>query len=1004
MRRSAFVSLQQGVCGVALTLALAGAASAQTAPAAPPAPTAPAQAADAPAPVEAAAPATPAAASDQAPPAEIVVTGTRIASGFATPTPVTVLTNQRAKSLVITNVGDALNQLPAFRPSVNPATQANAAGNIGARLLDLRGLNPQRTLVLVDGHRFVPSTSTGSVDVNLIPSALVDRTDIVTGGASAAYGSDAVAGVVNFVLNHKLTGITVEATGGISQRGDNADQYVSVSGGTQIGDRVHLIFAAEYENNDGLGDCNSRSWCRNVNSIVANPAVGKNGQPANFIVLGGARVASQSPGGLINTSVDASGKPIYPTVTDPVAGQSSPADPLRGLTFNPDGSTRQFQYGSYVGSLYMIGGEGAGRNPFVEPFLLTPPVRRYVGYTSVQADLTDTITGTVDLSYGRVEGRLIANVFRDYNGSLMGPIKSGNPFIPAAIQSVMTQNNIAGFILGRAGFDLGPATATSVTQTYRAVANLKGSIGPKWKWDLSYEYGRTDFRQNAYNSVNVANMRNAVDAVVNPANGQIVCRSTLTNPTDGCVPINLFGENRFSQAAKAYVMGNPWQTTRNEQQNVTANVSGDVIDLPAGPFSIAAGAEYRRDSISGDADAVSKTNGYFQLNGSAIAAGHVDVKEVYGEAELPVLKQSVVGYALNLNGAIRRTDYSTSGAVTTWKFGGVYQPIQAIRLRATKSRDIRAPNLNELRGPTVKTTATLTDPLRPGQNINPTVFTGSNPNLSPEKADSFTAGIVLAPTEGFLRRMRVSVDYYDIKVKNVIANIGAQSIATGCASGNQSLCALITRDPSTTDPVTGATVPGVITQVRDITLNSARLKTRGFDIEYQYRQPLGSLGDLTFQMLANITSDLITPDGVNRAGQTGFRATTVPGAPDYTLDGLLTWTHGNFSLTGHGHFIPHGIYSVNFLDPSQAGYAPILPSTGIYQSVNNNQVPSRVYFDLSANLRIPAYHGHAMEVFGSITNLLDQDPPPSPSNTGGTNQILFDPIGRSFKLGVRVHL
>jgi iron complex outermembrane receptor protein len=987
MRRSAFIFLHRGVCSGALALALAGAASAQTVPAAPPA--------DAAAPVP---------AGNEATGQEIIVTGTRIASGFATPTPVTVLTNQRSKSLVITNVGDALNQLPAFRPSVGPATQANAGGNIGARLLDLRGLNPQRTLVLVDGHRFVPSTSTGSVDINLIPSALVDRTDIVTGGASAAYGSDAVAGVVNFVLNRKLTGLTVEATGGISQRGDNSDQYISVSGGTQLGDRVHLIFAGEYENNGGLGDCNSRSWCRDVNSIVANPGVTRNGLPANFIVLGGARVATMSPGGLINGSVNAAGRPIYPTVTDPVKGNSSPTDPLRGLTFNPDGSTRPFQYGDYVGSLYMIGGEGAYRNPFVEPFRLTPPVRRYVGYVGLQADLTDTITGTVDVSYGRVEGRLIANVFRDYNGSLLGPIKSGNPFIPAAVQTVMTQNNIAGFIIGRAGFDLGPATAKSVTQTYRAVTGLKGSLGSKWKWDVSYEYGRTDLHQSGYNSVNVANLRNAVDAVTNPANGQIVCRSTLTNPGDGCVPINLFGENRFSSAAKAYVVGNPFQTTRNEQHNITANVSGELIQLPAGPLSVAAGAEYRRDSISGDADAVSKTNGYFQLNGSAIAAGHVAVKEIYGEGDLPVLKESALGYALNFNGAIRRTDYSTSGAVTTWKFGGVYEPIRGIRLRATKSRDIRAPNLNELRGPAVKTTATLTDPLRPGQNINPTVFTGSNPNLSPEKADSFTVGVVLAPTGGFVRRMRLSVDYYDIKVKNVIANIGAQSIATGCAAGNQTLCGLITRDAATTDPVTGATIPGVITEVRDITLNSARLKTRGFDIEFQYRQPLGDLGDLNFQMLANITKDLITPDGVNRAGQTGFRATTIPGAPDYTLDGLLTWTHGNFSLTGHGHYIPHGIYSVNFLDPSQSGYAPILPSTGIYQSVNNNQVPSRVYFDLAANLKIPAFRGRAMEVFGSITNLLDQSPPPSPSNTGGTNQILFDPVGRSFKLGVRIHL
>ena len=993
--------LLSGLAAAAMGTALTGAASAQTADPQPaPAADQPAAQSQTPA-TDSAPPSSPAAPS---PSADIVVTGRHISSGFTAPTPVTVLTNARSEALAITNVGDALNQLPAFRPSAGPNTQANVAGNIGARLLDLRGLNPQRTLVLVDGHRFVPSTSTGSVDVNLIPSSLLSRTDVVTGGASAAYGSDAVAGVVNFVLDHKMTGLTVEASGGVSQRGDNADQYLSVAGGVKVSDRVHLVFSAEYENNDGLGDCNSRSWCRGVNSIVANPAVGKNGLPANLIVLGGARTSTQSPAGVINTSLDASGRPIYPTVLDPTRGILAGSDPLRGTSFNNDGSTRPFQYGTLVGSLYMIGGEGDGRNAYVEPFLLQPAVRRYVAYTSLEAELTDTITGTVDLSYGRVEGHVVANVFRDYNGSLMGTIKSGNPFIPSSVQSIMTQQNISAFVLGRDGFDIGPAEANSLTQTYRAVASLKGSIGSHWKWDVSYEYGRTKFRQDGYNTINLAHMRNAVDAVRNGA-GDIVCRVNLVAVTDpSCAPINLFGENRFSQAAKNYVTGTSFQTTDNEQHDVAANISGSLFNLPAGPLSVAAGAEYRRDSISGDADAVSKANGYFQLNGSAILPGAVEVKEIYGETEIPVLKDLPFGHALAFSGAIRRTDYSTSGAVTTWKAGGVYEPIEGIRLRATRSRDIRAPNLQELRGPSVKTTATLIDPLRPGQNVNPTVFTGSNPDLTPEKADSFTAGIVLAPRGGFLGRLRVSADYYDIKVNNVIGNIGAQSIVTGCVAGNQSLCNLVTRDPSTTDPITGATVPGVVTEIQDITLNSARLRTRGFDLELQYRQPLGSLGDLNLQVLSNIALELLTPDGVDRAGQTGFRATTIPGVPDYTIDGVLTWARNNLSVTGHARYIPGGIYSVNFLDPSQPGYAAVLPTTGLYQSVNNNQVPGRFYFDLASTIRVPVSNGRGFELFGSINNLFDQDPPASPSNTGGTNQILFDAIGRTFKIGVRVHM
>jgi outer membrane receptor protein involved in Fe transport len=952
--------LRRGVSAVAVSLVLASAAWGQATPAPPPPP------------------------APETVPGEITVTGTRISGGFQTPTPVTVLTNERAKALVVSNIGDALNQLPAFRPSAGPATQANIGGNVGARLLDLRGLEPKRTLVLVDGHRFVPSISTGTsanigaVDVNLIPSALIERTDIVTGGASAAYGSDAVAGVVNFVLNHRLEGINAEMQGSTSQRGDNGGLFLSVAGGTHLGDRVRVIGAFEYDENKGLGDCNTRSWCENVNSIVANTAAASNGLPANLIVSG-VRTATSSPAGVINASLNAAGRAIYTTATDP----------LRGITFNPDGTTRPFQYGTFVGPLFMLNGEGAGKNAFIEPQLLKVPVKRYVGYGSIQADLTDTIQAQVDLSYGRVEGHIVSSVFRDFNGSVLGFIKSGNPFIPANVQAVMTANGIAQLNVGRTGFDIGPAEADAVTQTYRGLASLKGSLGANWKWDVSYEYGKTRFRQDAYNLFNLQNAPKAVDAVTNAA-GQIVCRINQTVVTDpACAPINLFGEGRFSPAAKAYVTGRGFQTTENDQHHAAANLSGSLFQLPAGPFSVAVGVEYRRESISGTADAISQQNGWFALNGSAIGASHVTIKEAYGEAELPVLKDSPLGYAMNLNGAIRRTDYSTSGAVTTWKFGGVYQPIPAIRLRATKSRDIRAPNLFELNGPFVKTLIGATDP-RPvvGGQINPTVLTGSNPNLTPEKADSFTAGVVLAPTGGFARRARLSVDYYDIKVKNVIGPLGAQGVINACFVQNSAPnCALITLDSN-----------NKIATVMDVNQNSAKLKTRGFDIELQYRQPLGNLGDLTLQALANITQELTTADGFDRAGQTGHRTGTIAGVPDYTVDGMLTWSRNNLSITTHAHYIPHGIFWVNFTDPSQPGYVNTASS-----AVNNNQVPARIYFDLSATYRIPTRNGRSMEIFGAINNLLDRNPPGIPDPTVGTNQILFDPVGRAFRIGARVH-
>ncbi|BBD03317.1 TonB-dependent receptor plug domain-containing protein [Sphingobium sp. YG1] len=216
---------------------------------------------------------------------DIVVTGTRLGSSFNAPTPVTSIGAERLDALGITNVGEALNQLPSFRASSGPAAQANLGGNIGARLLDLRGLDPQRTLVLVDGKRFVPSTVQGSVDTNLIPSSLLRTVDVVTGGASAAYGSDAVAGVVNFVLDRKKEGLDGEFAAGMSQRGDDGNLFASLSGGMSFGDRIHVIGAVEYEKLDGLGTCTSRSWCNSQTLILGNTP-GAGGLPANLIIGG----------------------------------------------------------------------------------------------------------------------------------------------------------------------------------------------------------------------------------------------------------------------------------------------------------------------------------------------------------------------------------------------------------------------------------------------------------------------------------------------------------------------------------------------------------------------------------------------------------------------------------------------------------------------------------------------------------------------------------------------
>jgi outer membrane cobalamin receptor len=254
----------------------------------------------------------PAAIAPDASEESIVVTGSRIArSGFDTPTPVTVMGNERVQQLNITNVADALNQLPSFRASGSPANVQSAGGNVGARILDLRALGAARTLVLVDGRRFVPSTGEGTVDINLIPSGLVQRTEVVTGGASAVYGSDAVAGVVNFILDRRFTGLKAEFQTGLSERGDDFNQFASVTAGTSFaGGRGHFVIAGEFENNDGLGDCYSaRSWCAQERSIVGNTPAGTGGLPSS-IIASDVHVSTMSPTGLINRSLGADGKPL----------------------------------------------------------------------------------------------------------------------------------------------------------------------------------------------------------------------------------------------------------------------------------------------------------------------------------------------------------------------------------------------------------------------------------------------------------------------------------------------------------------------------------------------------------------------------------------------------------------------------------------------------------------------------------------------------------------------
>jgi iron complex outermembrane recepter protein len=917
---------------------------------------------------------------------QVVVTGSRIQrNGFEAPTPVSVVGADRADELGTTNLGQLMNQLPSFRPTQTPASQSSTAGYVGGNVLDLRGLGSQRTLVLVDGERFVPSTTIGTVDTNFIPSILLDRAEVVTGGASAQYGSDAVAGVVNFILNDKLEGIKSQISYGQSSRADSRDTTAAFAGGMGLMDnRMHVIGAFEFEKNKGVEDCTTRLWCaEDWLNFGRTPALGTT-IPANNI-LPNIHPSTIALGGVINSSVYAAG--VAPPATDP----------LHGITFNPDTTPRAFDYGSLVNSLYMVGGEGGSHDAYFSGIPLEAPIDRYNLYTRAKFEINDKTEASLDVSYGHLEGWTTGAV--DRNTALS--ISATNPYIPTStnpafnIPAIIAANGITSFNLGKDFTNLGNPQTVGTDRVLRIVPAFKGEIAGSWGWDAYYQFGKNKLGLDTGDAVLNANLSNAVNAV-RQANGTIVCAKNANgaNGAPGCVPYDVFGQT-VAPGVQQYVTGNAFQTTLTTEHVVAANVHGNVVEGWAGPLAIASGAEFRSDQLTGATDPISEDLGFFTGNGSDIS-GRITATEGYVEADMPLAKDLFAAKSIDLNGAVRETHYDRNGAgasssvnANTWKLGVVWELVDALRFRATRSQDIRAPNLSELFGPKTTGFGILNDPAHNGLQTNPVVISGSNPTLVPEVADTKTAGFVIRPTiDGFLGRTQFSLDYFDIDIKDAIGTLGAQTIATRCYEGASEDCDLITRNAA-----------GTITQIEDVQQNVNELITRGVDLELDYRQSLGGYGKMDSRILGTYYSDLITVDSagsVDQAGQTGLRAGTIPGVPRYTLDWLLNWSLDRWSADFHSRFIPAGLYNYAFIGPGEPGYSLVSPA-----SSNTNHVKSALYLDFVGHYQILQNDHANLEIYAGMNNIANTDPPRVPGANGTGNNVLFDPIGRTWVLGLK---
>jgi outer membrane receptor protein involved in Fe transport len=894
----------------------------------------------------------------------IVVTGSRLATGFIAPTPVTTVGAAEIEQRGSTNLGEVLAQLPSFR-NTSSFNSAGVTSRNGSQITpDLRGLGASRTLVLVNGRRHVPSETTGTVDIKLIPTLMVQQIEVVTGGASAAYGSDAVAGVVNFILRDNIDGVELSAQTGFSQVGDGEEFRVSAAAGTSFaGGRGKINFGIDWLKVGEIGPQTTRDWGRRDVGLITNPNFATNGLP-QFIISENVHSANTTPGGLI------------------VSG------PLRGIQFTPNGGFATYGFGQVFGSA-MIGGGGVNQN---ENLLanLGVPVESVNALLSGSYELTDNLEMFAEFtgSWSSTGGASQEN--RD-RGNLV--IRRDNAYLPTGVRDLMTLNNLSTITIGRVSNDIGKIKLDRINKLFRGVIGLKGQITDKWSWDAYYQYGRNDFALDfGPNNRRQAEWLLAVDAVRNTA-GNIVCRSTLTSPGNGCIPVNVFGDG--SLVANDYVFGTAEFNAINEQHVASANVQGSPFSTWAGEVTIGLGYEYRSDKAVGTSDPLAqRVNANGSLGGWILGNqlpfdGKITVSEFYGEAFVPLAADMAFARELNVTGAIRRTDYSTSGAVTTWKVGGSWVPVDGMRLRVTRSRDIRAPNFSELFESGGSSNTNVFDPAIPpnGAQIQVRELNQGNLDLRPEKADTFTAGLVLQPS--FAPSLAFSVDYYQIKISDVITTLGAPVLAQGCFAGNALYCESITFKPN-----------GEIDFITNTRLNLAALNTSGIDFELRYNvRPSFLSGELRFRGLLSYVDELtvINPTGPQiRLGQLS-EVNRVPGVPKWSGNFDIGYDTGVWAMNLQARYIGSGVFSNLYTT-----------GAGAANTVSNNKVPAFVYLTLGGHVNVPFGDGGNMQFFGVINNLLDKDPAMVPAGAAGgiressTNAAFYDVVGRYFRAGVRL--
>jgi iron complex outermembrane receptor protein len=932
---------------------------------------------------------------------QVLVTGSRIASPNAeSPSPMQVLSSADIAASGVTNLQELLLKNPTLgTPTISRTNSNFQTASVGVATVDLRNLGTSRTLVLINGRRVVAGVpGESAVDLNSIPTDFVERVELLTGGASATYGSDAVAGVVNIILKRNFSGVLADASVGESSKGDDTKRKLALTFGTTSADGDSNIMGHLGYSRQGAVYSRDRA----ISAIdQISTGVGVTGEAADLLNVTRPFFSSFAPQGRFfhdtdSYTYDAAGNPV------PWSTNGDANNPARGF------NRSEFRSIAVPTERYLLAASGnlalsKEHNAFFEgTYASTRVTSRIEPFALAAEDIYPASGGQVPAE------------------SFVGGVPVRNPLVPQYLYDRISDTDGDGlrdYYFTRRLAEVGTRGSNAERDTFRLATGLKGTLW-NWTYDLYGVYGSTKEAQSSSGQVNVLNFRNALEAIPGPA-GAPVCRDANA-VAQGCVPINVFGFNTISPAALRYVTAPGSLETRTTQKLIGGSVSGEPFALPAGPLGVAAGFEWRKEDSSSVPDALTQA-GLNAGNATPPTFGDFTVKELFVEARVPLLKDKPFANNLSFLGAFRAGDYSTVGRTNSWNAGFEWSPVADVKLRGTRALSTRAPNINELfqppsqdfptgiTDPCVGVTATsagaVSDACRAAPGVNANIaangsftlnqadiqgisgYNRGNPALSEEEGRSTTVGIVFTPRAiPMLKRFVFTADYFKIKIADAIVSTPRQFALQSCyGGGNTSFCSFITRRPA----AVGANSAGSLDLVDTSVSNSGGTETEGVDLTATWVDQLGP-GRLTARgSFTHVKSGFNIP--LPGAAEDPFNGEV--GSPKNKGSVTLGYKWGAFNISSNTTIIGKSSLDNTFLADFDLPPGAITFKRKVYND-----------FQLSWEMR------KAVELYVGIDNAFDTKPPaiisglPGNSTGAETDAGTYDAIGRRYYLGVRLKM